>query len=120
MAAGNVPGRTHHPRRRASTARIPQRAILAAAAGQRAFQARSFACTTTAIPAAPDLFIPDESGLRHRSIGTPSHDGSKKIARAPEEARAKPSPYEDRRRGHRDPRTARIVIGCAGARCAGI
>ncbi|WP_230947470.1 hypothetical protein, partial [Burkholderia territorii] len=45
---------------------------------------------------------------------------NQKIARASEEARAKPSPYEDRRRGHRDPRTTRIVIGYAGARSAGI
>ncbi|MGP8475282.1 hypothetical protein [Burkholderia sp. PR2] len=44
----------------------------------------------------------------------------KKIARASEEARAKPSPYEDRRRGHRDPRAARVVIGYASARSAGI
>ncbi|RQM52531.1 hypothetical protein EHZ18_27095 [Burkholderia vietnamiensis] len=45
---------------------------------------------------------------------------AKKIARASDEARAKPSPYEDRRRGHRDPRAAQIIIECAGARCTGI
>jgi hypothetical protein len=43
---------------------------------------------------------------------------TKKIARAPEEARAKPSPYEERRRGHRDPRIAGIVIGFAPALAA--
>jgi len=54
-------------------------------------------------------------------IGMHSLCRPKKIARASEEARAKPSPYEERRRGHRDPRIARIVIGfCAGARSTGI
>jgi hypothetical protein len=43
----------------------------------------------------------------------------KKIARASPEARAKPSPYEDRRRGHRDPREARIVIVQADASSGG-
>jgi hypothetical protein len=51
---------------------------------------------------------------RH-AFALPPH---KKIARASEEARAKPSPYEERRRGHRDPCMARIVIGFAPALAA--
>ncbi|WP_185633773.1 hypothetical protein [Burkholderia sp. Bp9012] len=59
--------------------------------------------------------------IQHPPDRHASHFGrTKKIARASEEARAKPSPYEDRRRGHRDPRAARVVIGYASARSAGI
>jgi len=53
--------------------------------------------------------------LDRHALALPPH---KKIARAPEEARAKPSPYEERRRGHRDPHIARIVIGFAPALAA--
>ncbi len=79
--------------------------------------ARGFATisATTAISAIRGPFVQKSQKTRESASAWSTHPrwwSRKKIARASDEARAKPSPYEDRRRGHRDPRTAWIVIGC--------